>query len=195
LCGGGQAFTGQYSIDTSFFYASSLPSGNSAEAEDFLNSPVYYLFGSQPLGYRVTTLHRLIVDELISSTSRGTTYLESLYNQSLLSVLSRAINKYSQIYIDWPKTNIKSGANASASNRAAGSNPYSSSGFVKNEYVKYIQYTLNKSFAGDKNIPVNGSYDTKTRDAVIAFQSRVGLSFIDGIVDSQTKAALAIVWL
>jgi hypothetical protein len=63
---------------------------------------------------------------------------------------------------------------------------------IKNEYVKYIQYTLNQN---GFSLAVNGEYGQSTAKAVYAFQTNASLGFIDGIVDSQTKSVLAIYWL
>jgi peptidoglycan hydrolase-like protein with peptidoglycan-binding domain len=63
---------------------------------------------------------------------------------------------------------------------------------VKNSYVKYIQYTLNKNGA---KLRVDGVYGPKTAAEVVAFQAAKSQSFVDGIVDSETKSVLAIYWL
>jgi hypothetical protein len=63
---------------------------------------------------------------------------------------------------------------------------------ISSDYVKYIQYTLNQN--GSKLV-VDGKYGPLTKSAVTSFQQSKGLSFIDGIVDSETKAALATYWI
>lgn len=63
---------------------------------------------------------------------------------------------------------------------------------IKNEYVKYVQYTLKLN---GYNINIDGEYGRKTAEAVIKYQTKNNLTFIDGIVDSQTKSLLAIFWL
>lgn len=63
---------------------------------------------------------------------------------------------------------------------------------IKNDYVKYIQYTLNQN---GFNLAVDGQYGPKTARAVHAYQTDNSLGFIDAIVDSQTKSTLAIYWL
>lgn len=63
---------------------------------------------------------------------------------------------------------------------------------IQNEYVKYIQYTLNQN---GFSLAVDGRYGRKTAQAVYQFQTNNSLGFIDGIVDSQTKSVLAIYWL
>lgn len=60
------------------------------------------------------------------------------------------------------------------------------------EFVKYIQYTLNKR---GYNLTINGQYDSATSSAIRLFQHRLSFSFVDGIVDSQTKSILAHYWL
>lgn len=60
------------------------------------------------------------------------------------------------------------------------------------DYVKYVQYTLSKQ---NYRVTINGVYDKETSDAVRLFQDQRGESFIDGIVDSETKSVLAIYWL
>lgn len=85
------------------------------------------------------------------------------------------------------------------------SSPSSSSSttLVKNEYVKYIQYTLNQInnevSTSMKFIPgklaVDGQYGLATKNAIKLFQKNKKQSFIDGIVDSETKSVLAQYWI
>jgi hypothetical protein len=63
---------------------------------------------------------------------------------------------------------------------------------IKNSYVKYIQYTLNRNGA---KLNVDGVYGPKTSSAVSKFQASKSQSFVDGIVDSETKSVLATYWL
>ena len=79
----------------------------------------------------------------------------------------------------------------------------SSTTLVKNEYVKYIQYTLNEInnevSTSMKFIPgklaVDGAYGQATKNAIKLFQKNKKQSFIDGIVDSETKSVLAQYWI
>lgn len=73
---------------------------------------------------------------------------------------------------------------------SANSKYYSSSS--GSDYIKYIQYTLSKQ---NYPITVNGKYDRDTHLQVKNFQSAKSQSFIDGIVDSETKSVLATYWL
>lgn len=63
---------------------------------------------------------------------------------------------------------------------------------IKNEYVKYIQFTLNQFGYG---LDIDGEYGPKTAEAVTKFQTLKSASFIDGIVDSETKSFFASYWL
>lgn len=60
------------------------------------------------------------------------------------------------------------------------------------DYIKYIQYTLSKQ---KYPVTVNGKYDRNTHLQIKNFQSAKSQSFIDGIVDSETKSVLATYWL
>lgn len=60
------------------------------------------------------------------------------------------------------------------------------------DFVEYIQYTLSSQ---NYNVTINGNYDKATSDAVMLFQRRKSLGFVDAIVDSQTKSVLATYWL
>ena len=60
------------------------------------------------------------------------------------------------------------------------------------DYVRYIQYTLVQDGA---SIAVDGVYGPKTASAVRAFQQKYQQRYIDGTVDSETKAYFALkVW-
>jgi hypothetical protein len=67
---------------------------------------------------------------------------------------------------------------------------YSSS--TGSSYIKYIQYTLSKQ---GYPVTVDGTYNRATYTQVKNFQVTKSQSFIDGIVDSETKSVLAIYWL
>lgn len=81
---------------------------------------------------------------------------------------------------------------------SASSNAGRSSTSIKNDYVKYIQYTLNcqaRSIGLSKNLVIDGEYGPKVSSAILAFQKKKSLSFLDGVVDSETKSVLAHFWL
>ncbi|MFN9108979.1 MAG: peptidoglycan-binding domain-containing protein, partial [Bacteroidota bacterium] len=62
---------------------------------------------------------------------------------------------------------------------------------VKNSYVKYIQYTLNcqASLIGlTQKLAIDGEYGPKVSSAISTFQRKKSQSFIDGVVDSETKS-------
>jgi len=61
-------------------------------------------------------------------------------------------------------------------------------------YTKYIQYTLQQIFKKE-TINIDGVYGLKTYNLVKRFQQLKSQSFIDGIVDSETKSVLAHFWL
>lgn len=67
-----------------------------------------------------------------------------------------------------------------------------SGGSGGNAYVRYIQYTMHSY--GIQSVPNSGIYNNATATAVRSFQTRTNIN-VDGIVDSQTKAALATFWL
>lgn len=69
---------------------------------------------------------------------------------------------------------------------------------VKNNYVKYIQYTLNcqaSSIGLNNKLTIDGEYGPKVAAAITKFQKKKSQSFIDGVVDSETKSVLAHFWL
>lgn len=69
---------------------------------------------------------------------------------------------------------------------------------VKNSYVKYIQYTLNcqsESIGLKTKLLVDGEYGPKVAAAVLLLQTSKSQSFLDGVVDSETKSVLAHFWL
>ena len=69
---------------------------------------------------------------------------------------------------------------------------------VKNSYVRYIQYSLNcqSSIIGLKQkLLVDGEYGSKVEAAIFKLQKTKSQSFIDGVVDSETKSVLAHFWL
>jgi hypothetical protein len=98
----------------------------------------------------------------------------------------------------YPKQASTAAPTASAPSTAA-----SSAVLVKSEYVKYIQYTLNQInnevSTSMKFIPgklaVDGQYGQTTKNAVKLFQKNKKQSFVDGIVDSETKSVLAQYWI
>jgi len=60
------------------------------------------------------------------------------------------------------------------------------------DFVKYIQYTL---LDQQYKLTINGEYDKATANAIMSFQKSKNLSFIDALVDSETKSVLATYWL
>jgi murein L,D-transpeptidase YcbB/YkuD len=56
--------------------------------------------------------------------------------------------------------------------------------------VKKLQTALNKLTTPSPNLPVDGVYGPKTRDAVEALQRQLGLT-VDGVAGEATKAAIA----
>jgi hypothetical protein len=73
----------------------------------------------------------------------------------------------------------------------ANPSPGPGSGTPSNAYIRYIQYTLKSDGI---SVSDTGSYDAATKRAVGQFQKKKNIDF-DEKVDSQTKAALAVVWL
>lgn len=70
--------------------------------------------------------------------------------------------------------------------------------YIKNSYVRYIQYTLNSQASNiglTKKLAIDGEYGPKVSSAVLLFQGSKSQSFIDGVVDSETKSVLAHFWL
>ena len=65
---------------------------------------------------------------------------------------------------------------------------------MEEAYTKYIQYTLKNIFKKE-NIIVDGKYGYQTHSLVKRFQKQKSQSFVDGIVDSETKSVLALFWL
>ena len=86
-------------------------------------------------------------------------------------------------------TTSKSVASNTGSANAGSGN---SLNLVKNNYVYYIQYTLKVT---GHPVAVDGIYGTSTKNAVFAYQSAKNVRPPDGIVDSQTKSAMASFWL
>jgi len=69
---------------------------------------------------------------------------------------------------------------------------------IKNNYVRYIQYTLNcqaSNIGLTKKLAIDGEYGPKVSSAVLLFQRKKSVSFFDGVVDSETKSVLAHFWL
>jgi hypothetical protein len=60
----------------------------------------------------------------------------------------------------------------------------------KGDYVRYIQYTLIAAGLGGT---VDGDFGPKTEERVRQFQRNNGI-FVDGVVDSQTKMYLGLLW-
>lgn len=67
-----------------------------------------------------------------------------------------------------------------------------SASLVRNHYVYYIQYTLKLN---GHPVALDGVYGSSTRNAVFAYQTAKNVRPPDGIVDSQTKSAMATFWL
>jgi hypothetical protein len=78
-----------------------------------------------------------------------------------------------------------------APSSSSGSSSTNRNGY-SSDYVRYIQYTLSQM---GYNQPVNGNYDKLTGENIRRFQRRKSQSFVDGIVDSETKSVIAIYWL
>ena len=81
-------------------------------------------------------------------------------------------------------------ATASSVTRSTSTTTYRN-GYSK-DFVEYIQYTLSNQ---NYDVTINGNYDKATSDAVMLFQRRKSLGYVDAIVDSQTKSVLATYWL
>jgi peptidoglycan hydrolase-like protein with peptidoglycan-binding domain len=63
------------------------------------------------------------------------------------------------------------------------------------DYVRYIQYTLAYSGINEiKNIAIDGSFGPQTESFIRIFQQKKKLTWVDGVVDSQTKSYLIRVW-
>ncbi len=116
----------------------------------------------------------------INPSARVASYFESIYNTNAkkLQLANLIMSKFSRDYYF-----VKQEAPPSNSNYS------SSSG---SDYIKYIQYTLAKQ---KYPVTVNGRYDRTTHLQVKNFQTAKSQSFIDGIVDSETKSVLATYWL
>ena len=103
----------------------------------------------------------------------------------------------------WAYENLMVYPKQAGSSSNSGSSRSSSTTLVKSEYVKYIQYTLNQInnevSTSMKFIPgklaVDGQYGQATKSAVKLFQKNKKQSFVDGIVDSETKSVLAQYWI
>ena len=103
----------------------------------------------------------------------------------------------------WAYENLMVYPKQAGSSSNSGSSTSSSTSLVKSEYVRYIQYTLNQInnevSTSMKFIPgklaVDGQYGQATKSAVKLFQKNKKQSFVDGIVDSETKSVLAQYWI
>jgi hypothetical protein len=70
--------------------------------------------------------------------------------------------------------------------------------YIKNSYVRYVQYTLNcqaSNIGLTKKLAIDGEYGPKVSSAILLFQKAKSQSFLDGVVDSETKSVLAHFWL
>lgn len=125
---------------------------------------------------------------------RQSEYIGSTYTWFLVSEFKKAYPNIHEVELDRVVISFSPATTntaAAASVSATSSSPTRAVG-IKNDYVKYIQYTLNQN---GFNLAVDGEYGKKTSQAVFRFQTNNSLGFIDGIVDSQTKSVLAIYWL
>ena len=103
--------------------------------------------------------------------------------------------KYKDKMMIYPEGSSSGASSPSGSSSSSGTTV---AAYIKNDYVKYIQYTLNKigeELSIGKPISVDGTYGPSTKEKVLKFQVKRKHSFLDGIVDSETKSALAQYWI
>ena len=116
----------------------------------------------------------------VNPSARVATFFADTYNTNAkkLQLANLIMSKFSRDYYFVTQEAPSSNSNYSSSSGS--------------DYIKYIQYTLAKQ---KYPVTVNGRYDRTTHLQVKNFQTAKSQSFIDGIVDSETKSVLATYWL
>jgi len=187
--------------------------GNKVSANSYKSYPfsfstynTYLISNEQPINYDVTwtanviatgtaTLSRRILAKNIPAETRSDSSVKPVQGYSGIDVDDNSIiaalppdKRISHVKNNFLYTGDIDAGNTHISYKQGRSG-------LREDYTKYIQYTLaNCGISSIKNIQVDGKFGPQTTSYVKIFQSEKGLTWVDGVVDSQTKSYLLRVW-